>query len=65
MVISAGTAPSGECRRAAPGARADHGYDLPVNPVSDALLLSEETIAEGVTVTVDHVPTAVVTGGVA
>ncbi|MFD5616935.1 prealbumin-like fold domain-containing protein [Streptomyces yangpuensis] len=66
------TAADGRCVRTMPTGvyywqetQAPPGYDLPVNPVSEGLLLTEENITEGVTVTVDNTPAAVTTGGVA
>ncbi|MFJ3960612.1 hypothetical protein [Streptomyces sp. NPDC090036] len=36
--------------------QAPPGYDLPLNPVFGPLLLTEENIAEGVTVVADNTP---------
>ncbi|MFF9982542.1 MSCRAMM family protein [Streptomyces erythrochromogenes] len=44
--------------------QAPPGYDLPVNPVFGPLLLTEETIPEGVTVTAENTPAPPVTGDV-
>ncbi|MGW2272724.1 SpaA isopeptide-forming pilin-related protein [Streptomyces yangpuensis] len=43
--------------------QAPPGYDLPVDPVSGPLVLTEETISEGVTVIVENTLSAVTAGG--
>ncbi|MGZ9929326.1 prealbumin-like fold domain-containing protein [Streptomyces sp. NC-S4] len=60
------TANDGTCTRTMPTGlyywletQAPPGYDLPVNPVFGPLLLTEENISEGVTVTAENTPTPV------
>ncbi|GAA2619171.1 MULTISPECIES: prealbumin-like fold domain-containing protein [Streptomyces] len=43
--------------------QAPPGYDLPINPVFGPLVLTEENIAEGVTVTAENTATPPVTAG--
>ncbi|QES53336.1 hypothetical protein DEJ51_02950 [Streptomyces venezuelae] len=66
------TAADGTCTRTLPTgvyywqeSQAPPGYDLPVNPVFGALVLTPENIAEGVTVTAENTATPVTVGGVA
>ncbi|MFE5488358.1 prealbumin-like fold domain-containing protein [Streptomyces virginiae] len=58
------TAADGTCTRTLPTGvyywqetQAPPGYDLPVNPVFGALVLTEDNVAEGVTVTAENTPT--------
>ncbi|MFD5486697.1 prealbumin-like fold domain-containing protein [Streptomyces virginiae] len=58
------TAPDGTCTRTQPTGvyywqetQAPPGYDLPLNPVFGALVLTEDNVAEGVTVTAENTPT--------
>lgn len=59
------TSADGTCTRTLPTGvyywqetQAPPGYDLPLNPVFGPAVLTEENIAEGVTVTADNTPTA-------
>ncbi|MEU6297802.1 MSCRAMM family protein [Streptomyces erythrochromogenes] len=65
------TAADGTCTRTLPTGvyywqetQAPPGYDLPVNPVFGPLVLTEENITEGVTVTAENTPTPPITGDV-
>ncbi|MFJ6479307.1 MULTISPECIES: prealbumin-like fold domain-containing protein [unclassified Streptomyces] len=60
------TATDGTCTRIVPvgvyywqETQAPPGYDLPANPVFGPLVLTEENVAEGVTVTAENTPTPV------
>ncbi|WP_327386949.1 MULTISPECIES: prealbumin-like fold domain-containing protein [unclassified Streptomyces] len=60
------TSADGTCTRTLPTGvyywqetQAPPGYDLPANPVFGPLVLTEENVAEGVTVTADNTPTPV------
>ncbi|MFF4443796.1 prealbumin-like fold domain-containing protein [Streptomyces sp. NPDC001502] len=66
------TAADGTCTRTLPTGvyywqetQAPPGYDLPLNPVFGPGVLTEENIAEGVTVTADNTATPVTAGEVA
>ncbi|MGW6983365.1 prealbumin-like fold domain-containing protein [Streptomyces sp. NPDC054932] len=66
------TAADGTCTRTLPTGvyywqetQAPPGYDLPLNPVFGPLVLTEENISEGVTVTADNTATPVTAGEVA
>ncbi|MFB6821902.1 prealbumin-like fold domain-containing protein [Streptomyces virginiae] len=63
------TAADGTCTRTLPTGvyywqetQAPPGYDLPINPVFGPLVLTEENIAEGVTVTAENTATPVTAG---
>ncbi|WP_314241947.1 prealbumin-like fold domain-containing protein [Streptomyces sp. DSM 40907] len=65
------TAADGTCTRTLPTGvyywqetQAPPGYDLPLNPVFGPLVLTEENIAEGVTVTAENTVTPVTAGEV-
>ncbi|MFF4422806.1 prealbumin-like fold domain-containing protein [Streptomyces sp. NPDC001549] len=66
------TGADGTCTRTLPTGvyywqetQAPPGYDLPAGPVFGPLVLTEENIAEGVTVTAENTPTPVTAGEVA
>ncbi|MER6254511.1 prealbumin-like fold domain-containing protein [Streptomyces sp. NPDC001584] len=66
------TSADGTCTRTLPTGvyywqetQAPPGYDLPLNPVFGPLVLTEENIAEGVTVTAENTATPVTAGEVA
>lgn len=66
------TGADGTCTRTLPTGvyywhetQAPPGYDLPADPVFGPLVLTEENIAEGVTVTAENTPTPVTAGAVA